>query len=322
MSEQDRNATSDGPIAVSLEGVSKTFYQKQRSESPKDILKNMFNPKIREIQALKDVNLTVRKGEILAYAGPNGAGKSTTVKLLSIALAPTSGRVRALGMDPLRDRVNYVKRIGVVFGQRTELWWDQPVSASFEWARVVWDVPRDRYEKTLGFVKELLDLGPFFNSLARQLSLGQKMWADLGLMLMHEPELLLLDEPTIGVDVLGKRSILGFIKTLNEEKGVTVMVTSHDMDDLEQLAGRIVMIGDGRIAFDGDFSELRTTIGDRRPLNRIRFSLRGPCGIGVRVTVTPTGSTPLRCPFPSCSNKHHSKRRCCKSRRIVHRSTM
>jgi ABC-2 type transport system ATP-binding protein len=191
---------------------------------------------------------------------------STTVKLLSSALAPTSGTVRALGMDPLKDLVNYVRRIGVVFGQRTELWWDQPVSASFEWARVVWDVPRDRYEATLGFVKELLGLEPFFNSLARQLSLGQKMRADLGLMLMHEPEVLFLDEPTIGVDVLGKRNIRGFIKTLNEEKGVTVMVTSHDMDDLEQLAGRIVMIDGGRIAFDGDFGQLRSTFGDRRHL--------------------------------------------------------
>jgi len=169
-------------------------------------------------------------------------------------------------MDPLKDLVNYVRRIGVVFGQRTELWWDQPVSASFEWARVVWDVPRDRYEATLGFVKELLGLEPFFNSLARQLSLGQKMRADLGLMLMHEPEVLFLDEPTIGVDVLGKRNIRGFIKTLNEEKGVTVMVTSHDMDDLEQLAGRIVMIDGGRIAFDGDFGQLRSTFGDRRHL--------------------------------------------------------
>jgi ABC-2 type transport system ATP-binding protein len=122
MNEQDRNDTSDGPIAVSLQDVSKTFYQRQRSESPRDILKNMFRPNIREIHALRNVNLTVRKGEIVAYAGPNGAGKSTTVKLLSSALAPTSGTVRALGMDPLRDRVNYVRRIGVVFGQRTELW--------------------------------------------------------------------------------------------------------------------------------------------------------------------------------------------------------
>ena len=266
MSRPVHSDTSDGHIAVRLDGVSKTFYQRQRSGRPGDILRNLFRPGYREIHALKDVDLTVERGEIVAYAGPNGAGKSTTVKLLSSALGPTKGTVRALGMDPLRDRVNYVKRIGVVYGQRTELWWDQPVSASFEWAKVVWDVPQERYEKTLSFLKELLDLEPFSNSLARQLSLGQKMRADLGLMLIHEPEVLFLDEPTIGVDVLGKRNILEFIKTLNREKGVTVMVTSHDMDDLEQLAGRIVMIDSGRIAFDGDFRQLRSTFGDRRHL--------------------------------------------------------
>ncbi len=266
MNTQDLNDTPEAGIAISLSRVSKTFYQRQRSGDSRNILRNLFRPVVREIRALEDVDLTIRKGEVVAYAGPNGAGKSTTIKLLSSALAPTSGTVRALGMDPLKDRVNYVKRIGVVFGQRTELWWDQPVSASFEWARVVWDVPRDRYEANLGFLKEVLGLGSFFDTLARQLSLGQKMRADLGMMLIHEPEVLFLDEPTIGVDVLGKRDILDFIKTLNQEKGVTVMVTSHDMDDLEQLAGRIVMIDGGRIAFDGDFDQLRSSFGDRRHL--------------------------------------------------------
>jgi len=266
MEKRDRSATSDGDIAVSLTDVSKVFYQRQRAEKPRDVFKHLFRPNIREIRALENVNLTIRRGEIVAYAGPNGAGKSTTVKLLSSVLAPTSGTVHALGMDPMQDRVRYVGRIGVVFGQRTELWWDQPVSASFEWKRVVWDIPRDRYDRTLALVKELLGIDAFFNSLARQLSLGQKMRADLGLMLMHEPEILFLDEPTIGVDVLAKRHILEFIKTLNKEKGVTVMLTSHDMDELEQLAGRIVMIDKGRIAFDGDFRTLRRTFGDRRLL--------------------------------------------------------
>ena len=219
----------------------------------RDVFKNLFRPRVREIRALQDVDLVVRRGEIVAYAGPNGAGKSTTVKLLSSVLAPTTGSVQALGMDPMRDRVAYVSRIGVVFGQRTELWWDQPVSASFEWKRVVWDIPQERYERMLDFVRELLGLDEFMDSLARQLSLGQKMRADLGLMLMHEPEILFLDEPTIGVDVLARRHILDFIKDLNREKGVTVMITSHDMDELEQLAGRIVMIDRGRIAFGWAF---------------------------------------------------------------------
>jgi ABC-2 type transport system ATP-binding protein len=258
--------TSPGHTVVELKDVNKTFYQRQRSEKVKDVFKNLFRPNIREIQALKNVDLEISRGEIVAYAGPNGAGKSTTVKLLSSVLAPTSGTVRVFGLDPMRDRIEYVRRIGVVFGQRTELWWDQPVAASFEWKRVVWDIPRNRYQKSLAFVKELLGLDDFFNTLCRQLSLGQKMRADLGLMLLHEPEILFLDEPTIGVDVLAKRNIMEFIKDLNAERNVTVILTSHDMTELEQLAGRIVLIDQGRIAFDGNFAKLRKEFGDRRHL--------------------------------------------------------
>lgn len=266
MSAPDPSAICAGDTAVELRQVTKVFEQRQSTGRASDFFKNMFRPTVRQVRALDGVDLKIARGEIVAYAGPNGAGKSTTVKLLSSVLAPTSGTVRALGMDPMQDRVRYVGRIGVVFGQRTELWWDQPVAASFEWKRVVWDIPQPRYEHTLAFVKELLGLDEFFGSLARQLSLGQKMRADLGLMLLHEPEILFLDEPTIGVDVLAKRHILEFVQRLNRDKGVTVMLTSHDMDELEQLAGRIVVIDKGRIAFDGDFGQLRRQFGDRRQL--------------------------------------------------------
>src|SRR5262249_35858792 len=188
-------------------------------------VRNMFRPPIREVQALRDVSLRIHRGEVVAYAGPNGAGKSTTVKLLSGMLTPDQGSVRALGMDPVRQRVRYVHRIGVVFGQRTELWNDHPVAASFEWKRVVWDIPRPRYERMKGLVTEGVGLGEFFNSLTRELSLGQKMRAELGLALLHEPEILFLDEPSIGLDVLAKRTILGFIKELNRTERVTIMVT-------------------------------------------------------------------------------------------------
>jgi len=257
---------TDADLAVELRGVSKVFTQRQRSSRARDVFANLFRPRVREIRALDNIDLAIRSGEIVAYAGPNGAGKSTTVKLLSSVLAPTSGTVRALGLDPLHDRVRYVRRIGVVFGQRTELWWDQPVSASFEWKRVVWDIPRRRYDAMVDFVRDLLGLDEFFDTLTRQLSLGQRMRADMALMLLHEPEILFLDEPTIGVDVLAKRRIIDFVVELNREKGVTVMLTSHDMDDLERLAGRIVMIDKGRVAFDGDFRELRRQSGDRRQL--------------------------------------------------------
>lgn len=253
-------------IVVELSGVSKTFHQRQRTERLTDVFQSLLRPRIRKVEALAGIDLRIARGEIVAYAGPNGAGKSTTVKLLSSMLAPDSGSVRVLGMDPIRDRERYVGRIGVVFGQRTELWKDHPVAASFDWKRVVWDIPRASYDRMLARMKSLLDLEPFFNTLARELSLGQRMRADLGLALLHEPEVLFLDEPTLGLDVLAKRHVLDFVKQLNAEQQVTVMVTSHDMSDLEQLAGRIVMIDRGRIAYDGDFVRLRSEFGDRRRL--------------------------------------------------------
>src|SRR5438045_2307891 len=179
--------TSASDIVVSLTGVSKTFRQRQRSERTSDAFRNLFRPTFRKVQALQDIHLTIRRGETVAYAGPNGAGKSTTVKLLSSLLAPDTGKVRVLGMDPIRDRRRYVSRIGVVFGQRTELWWDHPVAASFDWKRVVWDIPRERYERMLGFTRELLGLDDFWQSLARELSLGQRMRADLAMALLPAP---------------------------------------------------------------------------------------------------------------------------------------
>lgn len=253
-------------FAVSLVGVSKVYRQRQRSARIGDVFRNLLRPKIVAIEALRGIDLSVRRGEIVAYAGPNGAGKSTTIKLLASLLAPDSGTVRVLGMDPVRDRVRYVGRIGVVFGQRTELWWDHPVAASFDWKRVVWNIPRERYERMLGLVRELLGLDEFMNTLARELSLGQRMRADLGMALLHEPEVLFLDEPTLGLDVLARRNILRFVRDVNRERQLTVVVTSHDMDELEQLAGRIVMLHRGSIAFDGDFAQLRRQASDRRVL--------------------------------------------------------
>ncbi len=244
----------------------KRYRQRVRSERLADLWRNLIRPRVREVEALRGVDLEIRRGEIVAYAGPNGAGKSTTIKLLSSLLAPDEGRVRALGLDPVRDRVRYVGRIGVVFGQRTELYWDHPVAASFDWKRVVWDIPRDRYEASLDRVRALLDLDEFFHSLVRELSLGQRMRADLGLSLLHEPELLLLDEPTLGLDVLARRRILDFLKQVNRERGLTVLVTSHDMAELEQLAGRIVMLHRGSITYDGPFEELRRSVSRRRVL--------------------------------------------------------
>jgi ABC-2 type transport system ATP-binding protein len=259
-----------------LQGVWKVFHQKQRSARVQDIFRNLAKAPVRHVEALRGVDLSIRRGEVVAYAGPNGAGKSTTIKLLSGLLAPDAGTVRALGLDPVRERARYVGRIGVVFGQRTELWWDQPVAASLDWKRVVWDVPRARYERMLALLTDLLDLREFTHSLARDLSLGQRMRTDLAMALLPEPEILLLDEPTLGLDVLAKRDVLRFISTLNRERGMTVLVTSHDMADLEALAGRIVLVHRGAIAFDGDFLELRRAHFDRR---RLVLETAGPAPV-------------------------------------------
>jgi ABC-2 type transport system ATP-binding protein len=272
-----------------LAGVWKIYRQRVRSAQVRDVIRNLLRPQIRVVEALRGIDLTVRRGEVVAYAGPNGAGKSTTIKLLSGLLAPDRGRVRALGMDPVRERVHYVGRIGVVFGQRTELWWDHPVAASFEWKRVVWNIPRPGYERVLGQVRELLDLDHIFHTLVRELSLGQRMRADLALALLHEPEILLLDEPTLGLDVLARRRILSFIHELNRERGVSVLVTSHDMAELEQLAGRIVMLHQGNIAFDGVFPDLRRLVTAHRVLTLETVSPAAPRLAGAELRSSDAG---------------------------------
>jgi viologen exporter family transport system ATP-binding protein len=251
---------------VELRGVRKSFQRRLRSATFAGLLTDIAHPRRETITALGGIDLAVEAGEMVAYAGPNGAGKSTTIKLLAGLLAPDSGTVRALGADPVRDRVRYVGKIGVVFGQRTELWWDHPVAASFVWRKAVWNIPDDVYRRSLGFARELLGLDPFWSASARELSLGQRMRADLALALVGEPQILFLDEPTIGLDVLVKQDVLEAIRTLNRERAMTVMITSHDMPDLEQLRARIVLLNEGAIAFDGSFEELRRRLGDRRRL--------------------------------------------------------
>jgi ABC-2 type transport system ATP-binding protein len=251
---------------VELCGVHKSFRRRVRSATFAGLLRDLAHPRRETVTALGGIDLTVEAGEMVAYAGPNGAGKSTTIKLLAGLLAPDAGTVRALGADPVRDRVRYVGQIGVVFGQRTELWWDHPVSATFAWRRTVWKIPDQVYERSLPFVRELLGLDPFWEAPARELSLGQRMRADLALALVGEPRILFLDEPTIGLDALVKREVLEAIRMLNSERSVTVMITSHDMPDLEQLRARIVLLNEGAIAFDGSFEGLRRRLGDRRRL--------------------------------------------------------
>ena len=245
-------------IAVKVDSVSKAFIQWQRKEGIRGLLKQ----EKKVVNALEDVSFQIEKGEFVAYAGPNGAGKSTTMKLLSGMLQPTGGTISVLGMSPEKDRIPLMKRVGVLFGNRTELWWDHPVIQSFEWKKVVWDIPDSVYRRNLERMIELLDIVGIIKTFARELSLGQRMRADLAMMFLHSPELILLDEPTLGLDVVAKRQMIDFLKKINKESGVTILVTSHDMDDLEEMARRILMISQGKLAYDGDFDGLRDLTGN------------------------------------------------------------
>lgn len=261
MSEKALTDIITADTAVKVDSVTKEFTQWQRENAGKNLLKNILNPEKKILKAVDDVSFTIKKGEFAAYAGPNGAGKSTTMKLLSGMLLPTSGNISVLGLSPKKDRIELMKRMGVLFGNRSELWWDHPVLQSFEWKKVVWDIPDEVYKRNLDMLTELLDIGELLKTFARELSLGQRMRADLAMMLLHSPELILLDEPTLGLDVVAKRQMIDFLKKINRENGVTIMVTSHDMDDLEEMAQRILMISKGKIAYDGSFDGLREITG-------------------------------------------------------------
>ena len=272
MLKKESTVTSRRDTAAEVSNVTKIFTQWQRENAGKGIIKNLFNPQKKTIEALDNVSFSVDRGEFVAYAGPNGAGKSTTMKLLAGMLQPTMGSVSVLGMSPDKERVKVMSKLGVLFGNRTELWWDHPVSQSFEWKKVVWNIPDDVYERNFELVVELLDIGDLLKTFARELSLGQRMRADLAMMLLHSPELILLDEPTLGLDVVAKRQMIEFLKKINRENGVTIIVTSHDMDDLEEMAQRILMISNGVIAYDGSFDGLRDITGN---LTRFTVTMSG-----------------------------------------------
>lgn len=257
--------------ALAIDNITKQYCQWQRSGKARDILKNMLHPEKRVVTALDHVSLTIHPGEFVAYAGANGAGKSTTIKILSGILLPTEGTVSVLGFNPSKNRIELMTHIGVLFGQRTELWWDHPVISSFEWKKEVWNIPDEVYQKNLALVTELLDMNDILKTFARELSLGQRMRADIAMLLLHSPELIFLDEPTLGLDVLAKQQMIRFLKRINKECGTTVVVTSHDMDDLEEMAQRMVLLNKGRIAFDGNFDELRNVLGG---FYRIQVSTR------------------------------------------------
>ena len=251
---------------IVVEDLVKTFRVAERRPGLLGALAGVVHRRYRTVRALDGASFTVQEGELVGYIGPNGAGKSTTVKVLAGILVPDSGRCEVMGRVPWLDRVEHVRRIGVVFGQRTQLWWDLPVVESFELLRDIYRVPDGEYRRSREELVELLGLGPVLDQPVRQLSLGQRMRCDLAAALLHSPSLLYLDEPTIGLDATAKLAVRDFIRRLNRQRNVTVILTTHDMDDIEALCTRVVLINEGRILSDGTLAALRARVTTERRL--------------------------------------------------------
>ncbi|MWV43681.1 ATP-binding cassette domain-containing protein [Paenibacillus sp. HJL G12] len=224
-------------------------------------LRTLFTREYRMKEAVKDISFTISQGDFVGYIGPNGAGKSTTIKMLTGILHPSSGEVKIGGINPHHNRRHVAKRLGVVFGQRSQLWWDLPVKDSYDILAHMYKVASSEKEKRLDELGELLDLKEFWLTPVRKLSLGQRMRADIAASMLHDPDVLFLDEPTIGLDVTAKRSIRGFLKKLNSEYGKTILLTTHDMDDIEQLCQRVMVINHGKLSYEGTIGNLRDKIG-------------------------------------------------------------
>ena len=251
---------------IYVENLRKEFKKIIKEPGLKGSVKALFKPKKEIITAVDDISFTVPKGEILGFLGPNGAGKSTVIKMLTGILMPTSGMCRINGQNPQKDRKSYVREIGVVFGQRTQLWWDLALRETYAVLKEIYQVPDEQYKKRMAFLNEVLELDDFITSPVRTLSLGQRMRADIAASLLHSPKVLFLDEPTIGLDVVVKENIRNAIRKINAEEGTTVILTTHDLADIEFLCERIVMIDKGKKVFDGGIAELKHNFGDVRTL--------------------------------------------------------
>jgi ABC-2 type transport system ATP-binding protein len=251
---------------IDVSDLHKVFTLPVRKDGPLGALRSLFAREYRTLEAVAGVSFSVEAGAMVGYLGPNGAGKSTTLKMLTGILTPSGGRISVGGLTPHRQRVAHVRRIGVVFGQRTQLWWDLPTIESFELLRHIYKIPLERYQANLHRFTDLLELGPFLATPVRQLSLGQRMRADLAAALLHDPSILFLDEPTIGLDVVARERIRGFLSEINRERGVTLLLTTHDLADITRLCPRVILIDHGQVIYDGALEALRAQFGRWRTL--------------------------------------------------------
>ncbi|MBL0747816.1 ABC transporter ATP-binding protein [Nocardioides baculatus] len=249
---------NDGPL-IDVRDLERTFDVRRRVEGRRRRVRE-------QVVAVHDLTFSVDAGEMVGYIGPNGAGKSTTIKMLTGILVPSGGEVRVGGLDPSRQRVDLARRIGVVFGQRSTLWWDLPLRDSFELLQKMYRIPPARYRENLDRFVDLLDLGAQLDTPVRQLSLGQRMRGDITAALLHDPEVIYLDEPTIGLDVVSKGRLREFLRALNAERGTTLLLTTHDLQDIEALCDRVIVIDHGTSVYDGSLAGLHAQGGSRRTL--------------------------------------------------------
>ena len=242
---------------IEVKQISKTFRVAKKKSGLKEAFKSFVKREYLNIKAVDDISFSIEKGEIVGYIGPNGAGKSTTIKILAGILNPDSGDCKIAGMTPWKERVKYVKNIGVVFGQKSQLWWDIPAEDTFDLLRDIYEIPEKEYQATKKDLIERLNLKDIINIPVRQLSLGQRMRCEIAASLLHNPDILFLDEPTIGLDAVSKQLVRDFIKKLNKEKKTTIILTTHDMSDITTLAKRIILIGKGKVLYDGSLKKLK-----------------------------------------------------------------
>lgn len=254
---------------IQVECVSKSFRVARRNAGWKEAVKSLWHREYEIVQALSQISFVIPDGEMVGYIGPNGAGKSSTIKILSGILTPEEGNVTINGRAPWKQRKEHVREIGVVFGQRTQLWWDVPVIDSFYLLKDIYSVPEKLFQANLEELIELMNLSEIVRTPARQLSLGQRMRCEIAASLLHSPKILFLDEPTIGLDAVSKLAVREFIRKLNETKKITVILTTHDMQDIEALAKRIILIGKGKILSDGSLSELKQQFPNEEGLDEM-----------------------------------------------------
>ncbi|MBK9473688.1 MAG: ATP-binding cassette domain-containing protein [bacterium] len=258
---------------IRVHGLCKDYRLVDRREGVRGGLHDLLSPRRRLLRAVDNVSFTIEPGEMVGYIGANGAGKSTTIKMLTGILTPSGGEVDVGGMVPWRQRQQYTRHIGVVFGQRTQLWWDLAVVESFRLLKKIYEVDDATYDRQMKLFDDLLETGKLLSQPVRKLSLGQRMRCDLAAALLHRPRVLFLDEPTIGLDVVAKENIRGFLRGIQEREGVTVILTTHDLGDIEQLCRRVIIIDQGKVHFDGELAELRRRVGQSV---RLTVELREP----------------------------------------------